>query len=669
MSSSRIALAITGAASVTIGLSAAASAQSWVPNKPFIKNSPYVAGDMHNHTTCTDGSVSTGYLLDRTLGSGNTSGVPNFGIDWFTHGNHGGSGNRDCRFSDTTASNGDTTTYWTDTLGQSIQGITISQIKGDPSFSTLTPPGSATSRRVQNMYRWQSIGEVEYPIIVQKSQQYKKVVIEGLETITPGHEHTDVAVLNGEFPTSGTGNANKMAEFEYRWDRSDADTKGPVDTNGQSVWTGKSFNNSGTLGHQKSVMSVAWLQANAPLTSYYVPTHTERAGAFSATTSAGFNIENFRDFNNAGPTVAIGIESPGHFAETNHSYSTGAVGGATYGGGGVYTAKVGGLWDGLLGEGRNSFMFISSDWHQRGVFGARDLSTTADFFPGEFTRLYIPNQTAFRAQSVVDGMRSGNTFSVPGDLIGPDFTYRASVNGVTKTMGQTLEYNPGDTITVEMRMTVPMKNNSPYSFNNPILAQIGLAQPLNAPQVDHVDLIRGDITGVIPPSDPRYNQPVNQSGVAGATLVYNTSTRIFQSAYNPNAAGGAGASKVMTLTPLATGYRLEFTTTFVAPTTGPFYLRARGTNIPPATPNASDSQGNPTIDTLIDNIPCADPACPAHMPTINGTRRVDYDVEAYSNLYFYANPIFFRPAGTDKLLVEKNADMAASLAGAQASAQ
>lgn len=665
MSSSRIALAITGAATVTIGLSgglsSAASAQSWVPNKPFIKNSPYVAGDMHNHTTCTDGSVSTGYLLDRTLGTGANNGVPNFGIDWFTHGNHGGSGNRDCRFSDASANvpGDNTTTYWTDTLGQTIQGITIDRLKGNV---PNPPPARA------NMYRWQSIAEVEYPIIIAKSQLYKKVVIEGLETITPGHEHTDVAVLNGQFPTSGAGNANRMAEFEYRWDRSDADTLGPVDANGQPVWTGKSFNNSGTLGHQKSVMSVAWLQQNAPLTSYYVPTHSERAGAFSTTTSAGFNIENYRDFNNAGPTVAIGIESPGHFAETNHSYSSNAVGGATYGGGGVYTAKVGGLWDGLLGEGRNSFIFISSDWHQRGVFGARDLSTTADFFPGEFSRLYIPNQTAFRAQSVIDGMRSGNTFSVQGDLIGSDFTYRASANGVTKTMGQTLEYRPGDTITVEMRMTVPMKNNSPYLFNNPILTQIGVSQPLNAPQVDHVDLIRGDITGVIAPSDARYSQPVNQSGVAGAALVYNTSTRVFSSAYNPNSAA-AGSSQKMTLTPLAAGYRLEFTTTFVAPTTGPFYMRARGTNIPPATPNASDSQGNPTIDTLIDNIPCADPACPAHMPTINGSRRVDFDVEAYSNLYFYANPIFFRPAGMDKLLVEKNADMAASLAGAQASAQ
>ena len=49
------------------------------------------------------------------------------------------------------------------------------------------------------------------------------------------------------------------------------------------------------------------------------------------------------------------------------------------------------------------------------------------------------------------------------------------------------------------------------------------------------------------------------------------------------------------------------------------------------------------------------------MPVVAGTRRVDTDVEAWSNLWFYANPIFVRPAGSAKLLVETNAELAASL--------
>ncbi len=637
MPSFRLPLLLTSVASVPFGLAGPVAAQDWVPAKPFARNSPYVAGDMHNHTTCTDGTVATSYLLNRALGSGTTNGIPNFNLDWFTHGNHGGSGNRDCRFSDTSANlPGNTTTYWTDTLGQTIQDVTITALKGD--VPNPPPPRAA-------MYRWQSIREVEYPIIIAKSKQFKKVAIEGLESIVPGHEHSDTAVINGQFPVAGVGNADRMSEFEFRFDRADTDTLGPVDASNNPVWTGKSFDNNGTAGHAKAVQGVTWLQANAPLTAYYVPTHSERAGPFSPTASAGYNIEHFRDFNNAGPTVAFGIESPGHFAESNHSYTAASSGGATYGGGGLYTAKVGGLWDGMLGEGRNFFIFISSDWHQRGIFGARDRASTADFFPGEYTRLYVPNQSAFRAQSVLDGMRSGNSFAVNGQLINQNFAFTASANGVTRTMGQTLEVRPGDTVTVEMRMVVPASNNSPYSFSNPLLKQVGVFQPIDKPALDHVDLITGDITGVIAPTDAHYAMPNTTE------TVYNPSARIAET-FNKNNS---------TATPLPNGnLRMEFTTTMVAGS-APFYVRARGTNIPPATPNVTDSQGNPLADTNIDNVVCDDPACPAHLPIIDGTRRVDFDVEAWSNLWFYANPIFIRPAGQPKLLVETNADLAASL--------
>jgi hypothetical protein len=42
---------------------------------------------------------------------------------------------------------------------------------------------------------------------------------------------------------------------------------------------------------------------------------------------------------------------------------------------------------------------------------------------------------------------------------------------------------------------------------------------------------------------------------------------------------------------------------------------------------------------------------------------VTHDVQAWSNLWFYTNPIFVRPVGSEKLLVEKNAALAASLGG------
>lgn len=653
------------AATTSLGLTDAATAGGHgFKSKP----NPYVAGDMHNHNTCADGSVSAGYAIDRSVGTGtDVAGGANFGLDWFTLGNHGGSGNRDCRFADTSANlPGETTKYWSDTLGQTIDGITVTELKG-------TPNGTGTGAR---MWRWQSIQEVEWPIIVDRMKKHNKVIIEGLEWVMPGHEHVDVAVVTGQHPKRGrfgAGNADKMAEFEYRFDRADTDAIGPLDADGNQIWTDKdNVNNSGTAGHGKAVAGIEWLQKNFPLQSYVVPTHTERQGPFNPTSSRGYNIEHYRDFNNAGPTVAFGIEAPGHMAQaktTGSTYGSGSVGGGTYGLSGIYTSKVGGMWDGLLGEGRNFFIYVSSDWHSRGVFGARDAGTTADFIPGEYTKLYVPNGRSFSAQSVVDGMRSGNSYSVNGDIIGPDLVFRAKAintprhcprgwfwhgdhkNDAWKTMGETIVARPGQTITVEMQMTIPAKNFSPYSFNNPLLMQVGIQQPLDKPSLDHVDLITGDITGVIDPSDPSYAVP-NAAGTAGAAIVYNPSAKIAQQIQ-------AKDMKVQRNRDGST--RLTFRTTFKMGNT-PFYIRPRGTNIPVGTPNVTDSAGEPLIDTLGTQVDCTDPACPAHLQTVNGVRKTSNDVYGWANLWFYANPIFVRPWNSPKLLVEKNAELAAKLA-------
>src|ERR1700682_1353121 len=159
------------AASGSLALTHTATANDRDGDKP--RANPYLAGDMHNHNTCTDGSVSAGYAIDRSVATGVTAGGgTNFGLDWFTLGNHGGSGNRACRFSDSSANlPGDTTTHWNDTIGKTIDGITITSLKG-------TPNGSGASAA---MWRWQSIKEVEYPIIVNRRPCKKKVVVGGLD--------------------------------------------------------------------------------------------------------------------------------------------------------------------------------------------------------------------------------------------------------------------------------------------------------------------------------------------------------------------------------------------------------------------------------------------------------------------------------------------------------
>ena len=43
----------------------------------------YVSGDFHNHTTCSDGSLSMKKLIDKS--------VKTFGLDWFVQADLGGS--------------------------------------------------------------------------------------------------------------------------------------------------------------------------------------------------------------------------------------------------------------------------------------------------------------------------------------------------------------------------------------------------------------------------------------------------------------------------------------------------------------------------------------------------------------------------------------------------
>ena len=79
----------------------------------------------------------------------------------------------------------------------------------------------------------------------------------------------------------------------------------------------------------------------------------------------GYDIRDFRDFNNAAPSVCFGFESmPGHQKEGQRGgYGPGAISGGTFGGCGAYAAQVGGLWDALLGEGRHWWLFASPDYN------------------------------------------------------------------------------------------------------------------------------------------------------------------------------------------------------------------------------------------------------------------------------------------------------------------
>jgi hypothetical protein len=744
-SKSQIALAAVAALSATTHVATAQTARA--PAAATVPAGKYVAGDFHNHTTCSDGSISMQKLVRKATGTSASGEADGWGLDWFVQAGHGGNGNRNCTLTEDASLDTPVYPYTGQSPSTTWQSTTPAVApKGLPS-------GTAPSA---NMWRWQSIQEFQYPLIEYLNANKHRPLFLGTESVVAGHEHSSMSVITGQIPLSldtailpvapviaantsrypALGNATALAQWEYCFDRGDGDTSRGNATVGTSFVAGgnnwncavagsdysnaalytfdataqKLTSNSGNPGHLKTLEALKWMAANHSYGSYYVPAHLERAGPFNTAGSNGYNVEHLRNFNNTAPTVAFGFESqPGHGASASrgeysvnrNNFGTGvglvdSVGGTTYGGTGVYAGQVGGVWDALLGEGRNWWFFASSDWHNRGSFGPDDRRSTQDFFPGEYQRNYtmVRNGTdKIRPQSVVDGLRTGNNFAASGQLIDrlafvacasyPGLAARsnASVEALAlaaaqvnnspsvagcATMGEKLVVKPGAQIVVAVAVRDPSgPNNSPYTFANPSLKQVNVTQALNYPVLDHIDLISGLVTGYKTPGSadyagewPRNTAWLSTTGVtAGLGAV-------------PAAAKNTSAAKVRTFngtnwTDAGSDFRVM--SYRIPAVTASQYVRLRGTNLPAAVPFETDASGNPladmftnAIDTTKLSIPCTTvhsaasqfDGCPDHLATatgaspIAGQKAVSFDVAAWSDLWFYSNPIYVQVTGS-----------------------
>lgn len=695
----------------------------------------YASGDFHNHTTCSDGSISMQKLVKKVTDKIDTP----WGLDWFVQAGHGGNGNRNCSLvEDETiatpaypyiAGKGPTTT-WANSIGAAA-------VKGNASNGT---PLSSQSN--PSMWRWQSIQEISYPIAEYLTALKGVPVFMGMESVVAGHEHTSMSVITGQLPsaidhailpaTAGytpIGNATALSQWSYCFDRGDTDNSRGGGQGWDCSVTGsmnasdpnwnttaaKLTNNSGDAGHQKTLEGLKWMAAYHPNASYYVPAHLERAGPFNPNGSNGFNIEHLRDFNNAASKVAFGFETqPGHGASSDrgeyypnrNNFGSGvvkdSVGGTTWGGTGVYGSQIGGVWDALLGEGRNWWFFASSDWHNRGSFGPDDRRSTQDFYPGEYQRNYTMvrtgNDTKMRPQAIVDGLRTGNGFASSGQLIDRmAFVACASYSGLAKrsnsavekiavdaamgntdtdvsgcaTMGEKLNVRPGAEIVVAAVVRDPDGTNySPYSFPNPSLAQVGINQPMNMPVLDHVDVIRGMVTGYKQPGSADYAGAWPNTWLANPDMstvpaaAKNTSAAVIKTFNNATWATVSGHPEYKSMV-----FRIPAVQASQ-------YVRLRGSNLPASVPSETDANGNPLADVYTNagsnnrayaplSIPCTAtgsnvPAngdtytagmapidgCPNHLPVVNGQKMVAYDVAAWADLWFYSNPIYVQVAGS-----------------------
>jgi hypothetical protein len=183
----------------------------------------------------------------------------------------------------------------------------------------------------------------------------------------------------------------------------------------------------------------------------------------------------FRAGNNAAPDVYIGFEgAPGHQAGPLNGGARGGYGShPTYGGFDQMTARVGGLWDSLLGEGRKWWITATSDSHVHWTRGG------SDFWPGEYSKTYVYAKQDYA--DIMDALRNGRIWVVTGDLI--------SALDVTATSGGK-SANVGETVTVSRR------NRNDVEIEIRFRELDGVNGNGDRPAVRRVDLIVGRITGL-----------------------------------------------------------------------------------------------------------------------------------------------------------------------------
>jgi hypothetical protein len=514
----------------------------------------WVAGDFHQHSYVTDGSNALLTVQQKGF---------DFGLDWQANSEHGGTSDE---------AGDDPRQRW--------------NLRLDPSAFLGSP------NPYPNLWRWQTLADADkVPAYLDavRAANPSRLVINGMEMNMPGAEHCSTAILD---PTG-----YDIAQFEYLWDRSDRDASGGYGfEDPANGGVSKNFVND----LAKAAQAAAWMQANFAGRGWMVPAHPERAADqdWSDGNPSGYGPNFFRTLNDAGPDVCFAFESaPGHQKDSGRGgYGSGAYGGGTYGGVGHFAATVGGLWDALLGEGREFWLVASSDFH----------STGGDFWPGEYQRTYSYMRDANGngeedGEDIVASLRSGNMFIVHGDLINElDFRVfhgAASANKVahghnSATMGENLTVENGDKVTVRVRFKSPAANNCLAGDNAPI------GYVCQAPSVQHVQLIAGEVTGRLTPGTVEYT-----------TQGTNPTTKVVAT-YDP------------TTWSITEDGSAEFT--YVVRNVGrDMYFRVRGSNLGPGTEFETDEAGNPLSDTLV-----------------FAGLGLDGAAEAWSDLWFYSNPIF-----------------------------
>ena len=296
-----------------------------------------------------------------------------------------------------------------------------------------------------------------WPAVEEARRQVPEVLVFfGMEFDTPGGDHSSLIMPHTH------DERDHLHTIESRWSQRDAWPRDPArDTEPKMIEA---------LEHMRGLETPPLLIANHPSRS------ATGIGVYGK-----YDPAEFRAWNDTAPRVAVGMEgAPGHqaaaLAEDGSLDPEGARGGyrnaPTMGGFDQMTARVGGFWDAMLGEGRRWWVTSTSDSHRHWREGG------SDFHPGEYSKTYV--LAAHDHDDILDGLRNGRVFVTTGDLVSElDVVVRSG--GARAGIGGSLHAHAGEAIEVAIRVRDPAGPNHGG----------------RSPDVARVDLIVGEVTGPV----------------------------------------------------------------------------------------------------------------------------------------------------------------------------
>jgi hypothetical protein len=298
--------------------------------------------------------------------------------------------------------------------------------------------------------------EVAYPELLTSRQVVPEVVqFYGMEFDTPGADHSSLIIPHTD------DEADRLLEIESRFNKREPYPADP------------------TWDTEPRMLEALGVMNQFVVKPVVIANHPSRSATDLGVYGHDHPAE-LRDWNDTAPDVAVGMAgAPGHQAKTlNPDGSTRPTARGSYrnyptmGGFDQMTARLGGFWDSMLGEGRRWWITANSDSHVNWREGG------SDFWPGEYSKTYV---WAYRNHDdILDGIRSGRVFVTLGDLIS-ELQVTAHSADTSAEIGGDLPVTAGTDVDVTIRFLDP----------------VGLNSGGRDPSVTRVDLIVGQVTGPV----------------------------------------------------------------------------------------------------------------------------------------------------------------------------